>query len=173
MKLKGPDGFNRITSILFNLTIGVIVGACVLVSVQGMPGNAAELAAMLPAWARSTILGFFVGFTMTDLVPAMDWARRLVRALCIESALLAHLVISIVLGSVMGVCILFFCSLINNMLSGGVMSFFWAQLPVVLAGATGAVITFLKPVTMVAAKVSGFNPPSYDQTIDEKPRPVA
>lgn len=158
MKFKGPEGFERVISLQINLIVGMIVSACILTSLQGLPESLDDVSARFLPWAQSTILSFFVGFAMTDLLPTMKWSLQLIGHFRIKNAFACHVIKSVVIGSIMGTCILFFCSLINNIVSGGVMDFFWAQLLVVLAGAVGTVFVFLKPVTFVARTVTGFDP---------------
>ena len=161
MKFKGPSGFERTVSLQINLIVGMIVSACVLSTVNGVPTTPEALRNMALPWVQSTLLSFFVGFTMTDFLPTMDWGQALVRTLKVRNPVGTHLIISTVIGSIMGTCILVFCSIINNITSGSalvIVSFFLSVYHVVLLGAVGTVIVFLKPVTAVAQRVSGFSP---------------
>ncbi len=154
MVFKGPAGFQRIVYIIMNIVVGVLVTLALNLLVLHAPITPAGM-------IQSVVLSFFVGYTVSDLVPAMTWGRMLAAKMGMRDGLGAHLISSVVLAFFMGTFILFFCALINVLTVGGmpaVIGFFISGYPVVLAAAFVAIVLFVPLAMKVGAAISGFNP---------------
>ncbi len=154
MVFKGPAGFQRIIYIVMNLVIGILVGAAVTLFVVHAP---LTLTGMIVSMA----LSFFIGYSVSDLVPAMAWGQALVAKLGVKNPIAAHFISSAVLAFFMSVLILFFMAIINILGVGGfeaVLGFFVSAFPLVLAVVYVAILVFVPIGSKLAAAISGFNP---------------
>ncbi|WP_165173434.1 hypothetical protein [Adlercreutzia sp. ZJ242] len=155
MVFKGPAGFQRIVYIIMNVVMGIVITVCLNVLVLHAPIT-------VDGMLTSCVLSFAVGYTVSDLVPAMDWGRALAAKLGLKPGSLGtHLVSSAVLAFFMGTLILFFCALVNVLSVGGiqgVLGFFMMGYPIVLAAAFVAIVLCVPAAMKVAAAISGFDP---------------
>ena len=154
MLFKGPAGFQRIIYIIMNIVIGIVVSLCLMIGVMQVPVTADGL-------LKSVVLSFFIGYTVSDLIPAMNWGNALAAALKVRNPLGAHFISSAVLAFFMGTFILFFCAYINIYdLAGmpGVIGFFISAFWLVLLAAYVSILVFVPLGGKVATAISGFDP---------------
>lgn len=154
MLFKGPAGFQRIIYIIMNIVIGIVVSLCLMIGVMQVPVTPDGL-------LKSVVLSFFIGYTVSDLVPAMNWGNALAAALKVRNQLGAHFISSAVLAFFMGTFILFFCAYINIYdLAGmpGVIGFFISAYWLVLLAAYVSILIFVPLGGKVATAISGFDP---------------
>ena len=154
MVFKGPAGFQRIVFIIMNIAMGIAITLILNIVVLHAPIT-------LVGMVQSVALSFFVGYTASDLVPAMDWGRALAAKMGLTNGIGAHLVSSAVLAFFMATIILFFCALINVLTTAGmagVMGFFMMGYPVVLAVAFVAIVLIVPLAMKIAVALSGFDP---------------
>ncbi len=154
MLFKGPAGFQRIIYIIMNIVIGIVVSLCLMVAIMHVPITPDGL-------LKSVVLSFFIGYTVSDLIPAMKWGNALASALKVRNPLGAHVISSAVLAFFMGTFILFFCSYINIYdLAGmaGVFDFFVSAYGLVLLAAYISILVFVPLGGKVATAISGFDP---------------
>ncbi|MDR1070450.1 MAG: hypothetical protein LBL37_06700 [Gracilibacteraceae bacterium] len=114
-----------------------------------------------PAYLQMFISSFVVAYTLADLIPAFSWGASLLGALRVRNKLWAHIILSIELGLVYAVSILFVCSFINNFLTAGmagVIGFFLSFIPLILPLAMALVVILLIPLRKMAVGISGFDP---------------
>jgi hypothetical protein len=164
--MKGPVGFGRI----INLGMSVVVASLLTFTMTGIIQSQAP---ELPIFTLLTILqglvtSIAVSYILGDLIPAMNWGIVLTRVLHIKNRIGQHFIISITLGLVFGICVLFLMSFINNINSqtgfGGVfgfkavLAFFIAFVPIIVPMAIAAILIFLIPLRRLAVAISGFNP---------------
>ena len=153
MVFKGPAGFQRIVYILMNVIIGIVMSTCITLFVLKAPLTPGGI-------IQSSVLSFFIGYTVADLVPAMTWGQLLAATIGVRK-LAAHVVSSAVLAFFMGTFILLFCAIVNTLAEGGPMAvagFFVSAYPIVLAVAFVCVVAFLPLCVKVATCLSGFDP---------------
>lgn len=154
MVFKGPAGFQRIVFVIMNVVVGICVSLALTVVVMGAPIDPVDL-------VRSIVLSFFVGYTVSDLVPGMAWGKMLAAKLGFPKGIVNHLISSAVLAFFMGTFILFFCGFINLIMVGGmpgVGGFFLMAYPTVLIVSFIDIVVFVPPSMKIAAAISGFDP---------------
>ncbi len=154
MLFKGPAGFQRIIYIIMNIVIGIVVSLCLMICIMHVPITPDGL-------LKSVVLSFFIGYTVSDLIPAMSWGNALVSALKVKNSLVAHFISSAVLAFFMGTFILFFCAYINIYdMAGmsGVFGFFISAYGLVLLAAYISILIFVPLGGKVATAISGFDP---------------
>ena len=142
-----------------NIVLGVLITICFDFTLQAMIG----VPFVTPEVVIGTIISSFcVGFTAGTLVPAMDWGMKLAGALKVKPGGIGmHICCSVMLGLCMGVCITIGNFLIADLGSkglGGAVADITMAMPIIVAYAIVFVLIFLKPVKILGAKVSGFDP---------------
>lgn len=175
---KGPAGFSKIMSIIMTIIICFTVSLYLMYRVQQL--------GIAPVYhpinvLQATIVSCFVSYAVAELVPAADWAGKLIAALHIKNRVVAHLIMSFILGTCFAFLILFICAIINNIVAvgiGGAWSFFiFHFLRGVWAIVFGLVLVFLIPVQAFAVKVSGFDPtaaaPAPEPVVEAATQPAA
>lgn len=153
MVFKGPAGFQRVIYITMNIVIGILLSIALTALVMHQPLNALSI-------AISALTSFFIGYVVSDLVPAMSWGQALAGRMGL-TGIAAHFVSSAVLAFFMGTFILLFMAVINVLPTagiGGFAGFFVGSYPLVLAAAYVAILIFLPLAMKLASSVSGFNP---------------
>lgn len=153
MVFKGPAGFQRIIYIFMNVVIGIVLSMCLMAFVMHVPVTPIGV-------IQSAALSFFIGYVVSDLIPAMAWGQMLAAKIGAKG-LAAHLISSAVLAFFMGTFILFFCAFINVVTAAGMMGvlgFFISAYPLVLAAAFVCIAAFLPAAMKLAVAISGFNP---------------
>lgn len=154
MIFKGQAGFQRVIYIAMNVVIGVVLSACITIFVMGAPITVEGL-------APSVVTSFFIGYTVSDLVPALDWGYALAEKLGAKGRVAVHLISSAVLAFFMGTLILLFMAFLNVFAQGGmagVVSFFASAYGLVLVAAYACILAFLPLVMKLAGAVTGFRP---------------
>jgi hypothetical protein len=157
--MKGPEGFALFINIAMNVILGILLTICVDLSIQWRLG----IEFMTPEIVIGTVISSFcVGFTAGTLVPAMDWGMKISQLLkCKMGGFGQYLCCAVTLGACMGFCITFGNFLIADLGPkgfDGAMADIAFNLPVIMALAMVFVPIFLRPVQMLAAKVTGFDP---------------
>lgn len=159
MVFKGPAGFQRIIYIIMNVVIGVVVSLCLMAFIMHAPIT-------FEGVLQSTALSFFIGYSCSDLVPAMAWGQMLAGKLGVRNGIGVHFISSAVLAFFMATLILFFCAFINVFTTAGmpgVIGFFVSAYPLVLFAAYVSILVFVPIGSKIAAGVSGFDPASAGQ----------
>ena len=157
--MTGPEGFAMFVNIGMNIVLGILITICFDLTLQAMTG----VWFMTPEVVIGTILSSFcVGFTAGTLVPAMDWGMKLGGFLKVKpDGIGSYACCSVILGLCMGVCITIGNFLIADLgtkgLSGAIADITMA-LPIIVVYAIVFVLIFLKPVQLLGAKVTGFDP---------------
>ena len=145
--MKGPQGYATIVNIAMNVLLGLIISIAVLL----------YMGTFMPVPLSS----FFVGFAVGMLLPIMDWAFAIIGALKVKNGFVQYLIIACTLGVCMGVCITCGNAIISQIGVGGwpaVGGFIASFIGFIVLCAVALVIVFLKPVQIMAAKISGFDP---------------
>ena len=146
--MKGPQGYATIVNIAMNILLGLLISIAVLLYMGTfMP---------VPLTAEAVI-----GFTVGTLLPIMDWAFAIIGALKVKNGFVQYLIIACTLGVCMGVCITCGNAIISQIGVGGwpaVGGFIASFIGFIVLCAVALVIVFLKPVQIMAAKISGFDP---------------
>lgn len=153
MVFKGPAGFQRIIYIAMNVVIGILLSTALTVLVMHQPLSVLGVAV-------SALTSFFIGYVVSDLVPAMAWGQSLAGRMGLKG-IGAHFVSSAVLAFFMGTLILLFMAVINVLPEAGVegfAGFFASAYLLVLAAAYVAILVFLPLATRLATSISGFDP---------------
>lgn len=154
MVFKGPAGFQRVIFIVMNVAIGILVSIALTVLIMQQPLTVMGI-------GISTLTSFFIGYAVSDLVPAMAWGQALAQKMGLKGGIGAHFVSSAVLAFFMGTFILLFMAFINVFpVAGfeGAAGFFAGAYLLVLAVAYAAILIFLPVAMKIAGAVSGFNP---------------
>ncbi|MDR1320395.1 MAG: hypothetical protein LBK56_03070 [Gracilibacteraceae bacterium] len=161
MVFKGPAGFGRIMNISMNTALCLAISFLILSVMQRQPGME-DIQVLTPAaYLQTFISSFVVAYTLADIIPAFSWGAALLGALRVRNKLWAHIILSIELGLVYAVSILFVCSFINNFLTSGmagVIGFFLSFIPLILPLAMVLVVILLVPLRKMAVGISGFDP---------------
>ncbi|MFD0702874.1 hypothetical protein DMP06_06210 [Slackia equolifaciens] len=156
---KGPQGFALFVNVAMNIVLGIVLTVFVDISIEMRLGVHFMT---VEAVVGTFISSFCVGFTAGTLVPAMTWGMKLAGLFKFRpGGLGSYLCCAVVLGLCMGICITFCNFLIAGLGTkglAGAMADIMFNLPVVLILAVIAVPIFLRPVQLLAAKVSGFDP---------------
>lgn len=153
MVFKGPAGFQRIIYIVMNIVIGLLLSIALTVFVMHQPLSVLGI-------AISTLTSFFIGYVVSDLIPAMAWGQALAGRMGLTGAA-AHFISSAVLAFFMGTLILLFMAVINVLPTAGIAGlagFFIGAYPLVLVAAYVAILVFLPLAMKIAISISGFNP---------------
>ena len=149
--MKGPQGYATIVNIAMNILLGLLISIAVLLYM----GTFMPVPLTAEAVIGSTVSSFFVGFTVGTLLPIMDWAFAIIGALKVKNGFVQYLIIACTLGVCMGVCITCGNAIISQIGVGGFIASF---IGFIVLCAVALVIVFLKPVQIMAAKISGFDP---------------
>lgn len=155
--MKGPQGYATIVNIAMNILLGLLISIAVLLYM----GTFMPVPLTAEAVIGSTVSSFFVGFTVGTLLPIMDWAFAIIGALKVKNGFVQYLIIACTLGACMGVCITCGNAIISQISMGGwpaVGGFIANFIGFIVLCAVVLVIVFLKPVQIMAAKISGFDP---------------
>lgn len=155
--MKGPQGYATIVNIAMNVLLGLIISIAVLLYM----GTFMPVPLTAEAVIGSTVSSFFVGFAVGMLLPIMDWAFAIIGALKVKNGFVQYLIIACTLGACMGVCITCGNAIISQIGVGGwpaVGGFIASFIGFIVLCAVALVIVFLKPVQIMAAKISGFDP---------------
>lgn len=159
MVFKGPAGYQRVIYIIMNLVIGLAVNLVLSMLVTKTPITTTGL-------VQGIALSFFIGYSVSDLVPAMAWGQTLAAKLKIRNPLGTHFVSSLVLTFFMATLILFFCALINILTVAGldaVIGFFLMAYPLVFVVVYAIILVFVPIGAMIAKSISGFDPSQQPQ----------
>lgn len=154
MVFKGPAGFQRVIYIVMNIVIGILIGSALTVIIMRQPITPTGL-------FTSTLTSFFIGYVVSDLIPAMAWGRMLAGRMGLRNNIAAHAVSSAVLAFFMGTFILLFMAIINVLPVGGlegVIGFFVGAYLLVLVVAYVSILIFLPLATKLAIAISKFDP---------------
>ncbi len=155
--MKGPAGYASIVNIGMNIILGALISCIVL----WYMGTLMPVPFTAEGVIGSTVSSFFVGFCVGTLLPIMDWAFAIGRALHVKSGAIQYVICSATLGICMGVCICVGNAIISQISMGGwgaVGAFIAGYLWLIVISAIVLVLVFLKPVQKLAEKISGFNP---------------
>lgn len=156
---KGPQGFGLFINVVMNIILGIVLTVFVDISIEMRLGVHFMT---VEAVVGTFISSFCVGFTAGTLVPAMDWGMKLAGLFKFKpGGMAAYLCCAVTLGLCMGVCITFGNFMIADLGAkglAGAMADIMFNLPVILVLAVIAVPISLRPVQILAAKVSGFDP---------------
>ena len=151
--MKGPQGYATIVNIAMNILLGLLISIAVLLYM----GTFMPVPLTAEAVIGSTVSSFSVG----TLLPIMDWAFAIIGALKVKNGFVQYLIIACTLGVCMGVCITCGNAIISQIGMGGwpaVGGFIANFIGFIVLCAVVLVIVFLKPVQIMAAKISGFDP---------------
>lgn len=154
MVFKGPAGFQRVVFVIMNIVMGIVITLSLNLLVLHAPVT-------VEGMAQSLVLSFCVGYTVSDLIPAMTWGQMLAAKLGLKGGFGAHIVSSAVLAFFMATLILFFCALVNVITVAGmpgVLGFFVSSYPIVLLMAFIAIVIFVPLAMKAATAISGFDP---------------
>jgi len=158
MPSKGPIGFARITSLMMNVFIGIVLGIVLLVLTS-------DVSAMSPSdiarsFFQSLVMSVLVGYAVGDFVPSMQLAQLTARKLKARG-FLRHLVVSFMLGLVNVSIILSICMFIVLVKDAGIIGVVMAVVslwPCAVGSGIVAIVLFLPLSQRIASKVSGFTP---------------
>ena len=116
MSFKGEVGFARMTNLMMNVFIGIVLGMTFLFVTNDVAMTPAATLAI--SFAQAFVLSVCVGYAMGDIVPTLGLAQRICGALGLKSGLLRHLVTCAVLDVVNVSIILCLCMFINIVKDG-------------------------------------------------------
>lgn len=166
MSFKGEVGFARMTNLMMNIFIGIVLGVTFLFVTNNVAMTPAATLAI--SFVQAFVLSVCVGYAMGDIIPTLGLAQRICGALGLKSGLLRHLVTCAVLDVVNVSIILCLCMFINIVKDGGIATAVAviAQLwPIaMLAGFVGIACT-LKAAMAIGSLVSGYRPGEQEATI--------
>lgn len=159
MPYKGAIGFQRMTNLMMNVFIGIVLG-CVFLFMSHDVGSmtAGEIAR---TFCQSLIMSIPVGYAVGDFLPTMKWAQKLVEKLHVGGKLARHFLICMTLALVNVTVILVVCMFIVLLANVGVadvlkvVASLW--LPAVVAGFV-AIFVLLPVAQKLASKISEFDP---------------
>lgn len=151
---SGPGGFGRINNIFLNVCIGVVATLAVVLSLQSM-----GLMPLTPAtFAQFFVTSFVVGYAWGDILNPAGIAAKVAGK---TTGIVNYVITCLVIGLIMGAVVLFFCVFIGNFATGGweaVGGAFMLCIPVVWIAVIVLLIIVMRPLMMVSAKLSGFDP---------------
>ncbi len=162
--MKSAQNYATFVNIVMNILLGLVISIAVLIYM----GTILPVPFSVDAVIGSTVSSFFVGFTVGTLLPIMDWAFAIIKAFKVKSSFIQYLITAVTLGVCMGGCITCGNAIISQIGIGG-----WAAVGGFIAGflwfivlcAIVLVVLFLKPVQIIASKVTGFDPAAMPQDI--------
>lgn len=164
MPYKGPIGFARITSLMMNIFIGLVLGALFLVLTHDLAAMSTD--EIIRSFCQSLIMSVLVGYAAGDFLPTMSVANKIANALHAKSSLLRHFITSLTLAIINITVILTLCMLIALLavmpLIGVVQVIISLWPPAVGIGFV-AIFATLPVAQMVATRASGFNPKEAQQ----------
>lgn len=165
---KGPQGFGLFVNIMMNIILGIVLTVFVDISIEMRLG---VQFITVPVVVGTFISSFCVGFTAGTIVPAMDWGMKLSGLFKFKpGGVASYLCCAVVLGLCMGTCITFGNFMIADLGTKGLvgaMADIAFNLPVILILAVVAVPICLRPVQILGAKVSGFDPAKAVQAVQD------
>lgn len=158
MPNKGPIGYARITSLMMNVFIGIVLGIVLLVLTSDV--SAMPLCDITRSFSQSLVMSMLVGYAVGDFLPSMQLAQLAARKIRARG-LLRHVTISTVLGLVNITAILSICMFIVLVKDAGIAGVAMAVVslwPCAASSGIVAIVLFLPLSQRIAAKVSGFTP---------------
>lgn len=159
MPYDGPIGFARITSLIMNVFVGVVLGLVFMVLTYDP--SSASAGSLARGFLQSLVMSVPVGYAISDFVPSMRIANSVADALRLKRGLLRHCVTCCIFGTANVTLIFSSCMTIMLLKDAGVMGVanaiaaMWA--PAVASGVV-AIILLLPVAQGVASRVSGFSP---------------
>ena len=168
MPYKGPIGYARITSLMMNVFIGLVLGTLFLALTHDMATMSAD--EMIRAFCQSLIMSVLVGYAVGDFLPTMSIADRINNSLKLKSRLARHFVTSVTLSIINVTIILTLCMVIALLavmpLIGVVEVIISLWAPAVGVGFV-AIFALLPVAQAVATKASGFDPDDPQETLPD------
>ena len=159
MSFKGPVGFARMTNLMMNVFIGIVLGATFLVVTNDL--SSTPLSQLVANFLQAFVLSVCVGYALGDILPSMSLAQAACAKLNLKSGIASHLLMSLILDLINVSCILWVCMFINLFLTGGmgfVASVVVKLWPIALASGFVGIAATLKLAMTIASAASGFNP---------------
>lgn len=159
MPYKGPIGYARITSLIMNVFIGIVLGTLFLVLTNDVSTMSPDEIAR--AFAQSLIMSVLVGYAAGDFLPTMGIAQRIADAVGAKSRLLRHFITSVTLAIINITVILTLCMLIALLaimpLMGVLDVIVSLWVPAIGIGFV-AIFALLPVAQWIATRTSGFDP---------------
>lgn len=159
MSFKGEVGFARMTNLMMNVFIGIVLGMTFLFVTNDVAMTPAATLAI--SFAQAFVLSVCVGYAMGDIIPTLGIAQKVCDALGLQSGFMRHLVTSLILSLVNVTVILCLCMFINIVKEGGfgVVCQVVVQLwPIAIAAGFLGIACTLKLAMAIASRLSGFDP---------------
>ena len=159
MPYKGEIGFVRLTNLMMNVFIGLVLGLTFLFVANDVSTTSTQELAI--GFLQAFVLSVCVGYAMGDIIPTLGIAQKVCDALGLQSGFMRHLVTSLILSLVNVTVILCLCMFINIVKEGGfgVVCQVVVQLwPIAIAAGFLGIACTLKLAMAIASRLSGFDP---------------
>lgn len=161
MPYTGEIGFARMTNLMMNVFIGIVLGLTFLFVTNDVASTPPLDLAM--SFVQAFVLSVCVGYAMGDMIPTLNIANKLCAKLGLKQGLVSHLLTSLVLDVVNVSVILCFCMFINIVKEGGfgmvcqVVASLW---PIAMVAGFVGIACTLKLAMAIGARISGFRMPA-------------
>ena len=96
MPYKGEIGFARLTNLMMNVFIGLVLGLTFLFVANDVSTTSTQELAI--GFLQAFVLSVCVGYAMGDIIPTLGIAQKVCDALGLQSGFMRHLVTSLILS---------------------------------------------------------------------------